>query len=399
MTVPTASLNTTPSAFIRPDAADAVPTHLITTPAQLVELADRLKGAPSLAVDLEADSMFHFREKVCLVQLTDGREKYVIDPLAVPDLDPLKRFFGNPSIQKVLHGADYDVRSLYRDFGIEIQTLFDTELACRFLGERQSGLNAVLQARFGVALEKKYQKRDWSQRPLPPEMLAYAAADVSLLLPLAAALTAELKAAGRLPWVEEECALLTQVRAPENNAQPLFLRFKGAGRLDRGTLAVLEALLKMRQTLAAQKDRPPFKVLSNAAVMKLAQARPRSLEALNAAGALSPKQVKMLAKAVLAAVAEASALPESRLPRYPRTRAAGVGPEVTHRADALKRWREKRGSALGLSPGLLCNNTLIMALAVRNPRSPAELDCLPDLKNWQKQVFGDEILRVLGKKP
>ncbi|MFZ2041486.1 MAG: HRDC domain-containing protein [Desulfobacterales bacterium] len=399
MTVPAAALTAAPSVRPRPDAPDAFPVHLITTPVQLADLARRLEGAPALAVDLEADSMFHFREKVCLLQITTGRENFVLDPLAVTDLDSLKRFFGDPSVQKVFHGADYDVRSLHRDFGIEIRTLFDTELACRFLGEQQSGLNAVLQARFGVALEKKYQKRDWSQRPLPPEMLAYAAGDVSLLLPLAAALTAELKAAGRLSWVEEECALLTQVRAPEDNGQPLFLRFKGAGRLERGTLAVLEALLQLRQALAAQKDRPPFKVLSNAALLKLAQVRPRSLEALKAAGALSPKQAKMLAKAVLAAVAEASALPENRLPRYPRTRAAGVGPEVTSRADALRRWREKRGSALALSPGLLCNNALITALAVRNPRSPAELDSLPDLKNWQKQVFGDEILQVLRRKP
>ncbi|MCG6906357.1 MAG: HRDC domain-containing protein [Desulfobacteraceae bacterium] len=397
MTVPAASLHQAPSGFTPSDAAEAESFHLITTPVQLAELARRLEEAPALAVDLEADSMFHFREKVCLLQITTGTENFVLDPLALPDLEPLKRFFADPRVQKVFHGADYDVRSLHRDFGIELQSLFDTELACRFLGHQQSGLNAVLQARFGVALEKKYQKRDWSQRPLPPEMLAYAAADVSLLLPLAAALTAELKAAGRLSWVQEECDLLTRVRVPEDNAQPLFLRFKGAGRLDRATLAVLEALLQLRQSLAAQKDRPPFKVLSNAAVMKLAQARPRSLEALKATGALSPKQVKMLARPLLATVAEAEALPPNRLPRYPRTRVPAVGPEVANRAEALKRWREKRGSALGLSPGLLCNNTLITALAARNPRRPADLDSLPDLKNWQKQVFGDEILQVLRK--
>jgi ribonuclease D len=105
----------------------------------------------------------------------------------------------------------------------------------------------------------------------------------------------------------------------------------------------------------------------------------------------------MLARALLATVAEAEALPPNRLPRYPRMRVPAVGPKVANRAEALKRWREKRGSALGLSPGLLCNNTLITALAVRNPRRPADLDSLPDLKNWQKQIFGDEILQVLRK--
>lgn len=398
MPVPATSPTGKAPAPNRQNGTEDNPVRLITTPAQLTELVRRLEDAPALAVDLEADSMFHFREKVCLVQITDGVENFVVDPLALNDLDPLKRFFGDSSVQKVFHGADYDVRSLHRDFGIEIHNLFDTELACRFLGQQQSGLNTLLQERFGVTLEKKYQKRDWSQRPLPPEMLAYAAADVTLLLPLAAELAAELKAAGRLAWVEEECALLTQVRAPEENGQPLFMRFKGAGRLDRRTLAVLEALLQLRQALAAQKDRPPFKVFSNTAVMKLAQARPRTLEELKAAGALSPKQIKMFARGVLAAVAEGSALPENRLPRYPRSRTPGHGPEVMARTNALKRWREKRGGAFGLSPGLLCNNALITALAVSNPRCPADLDRLPDLKNWQKAVFGDDVLQVLKKK-
>ena len=195
--------------------------------------ARQLAKTDAIAFDLEADSMYHFQEKVCLIQIATDTVTLVIDPLKLDDLSPLKPVMANPRIRKVLHGADYDIRSLYRDFNIAVRNLFDTELASRFLGIRESGLDAVLQARFGVHLDKKYQRKDWSKRPLPQAMMDYAAGDVHHLLPLAALLENELLAKGRLSWVREECDVLRQVRSPEQNNAPLFLHFKGAGRLRR----------------------------------------------------------------------------------------------------------------------------------------------------------------------
>jgi ribonuclease D len=121
-----------------------IPYQLITTPQDLEKTAGILENEETVGVDLEADSMFHYQEKVCLVQIATPSACFLVDPLQTGGLSPLKTFFANPDIRKVFHGSDYDIRSLYKDFSIEVKNLFDTQLACRFLGMQFTGLDAVL---------------------------------------------------------------------------------------------------------------------------------------------------------------------------------------------------------------------------------------------------------------
>jgi ribonuclease D len=150
---------------------------LITTGTQLEHLLSALQDQCFIGVDMEADSMYHFKEKVCLIQMAAENLNVIIDPLQIPDLSALRPLFNNCKIQKVFHGADYDIRSLYRDFKIDVNGLFDTQLACRFLGMAETSLEAVIKRWFHVNLKKKYRRKDWSKRPLPDEMIAYAAED------------------------------------------------------------------------------------------------------------------------------------------------------------------------------------------------------------------------------
>jgi len=150
---------------------------IIDSVGRLARLVGKLEKETTIGVDLEADSMYHFQEKVCLIQMATDSINVVIDPLVIKDLSALKPIFKRRDIQKIFHGADYDVRSLYRDFEIDINNLFDTELACRFLGVPETGLEAVLKNKFAITLDKKYQRKDWSRRPLPREMVDYAAED------------------------------------------------------------------------------------------------------------------------------------------------------------------------------------------------------------------------------
>ena len=205
---------------------------IIDNQASLEDLAGILEEESIVACDLEADSMYHYREKVCLLQMAGNGESVVIDPLQVCDLSPLNPVFKNKRVCKVFHGSDYDVRSLNRDFAIEINNLFDTQLASMFLGERETSLGAVVSRRFGIQLDKRYQKKDWSQRPLPEGMIDYAASDVFHLIPLAHQLMTELDAKGRLEWVREECRYLAAVRPVTTDDEPLFLRCRGAGRFE-----------------------------------------------------------------------------------------------------------------------------------------------------------------------
>ncbi len=371
--------------------------HLIETAAALQETALSLLQEKIVAADLEADSLFHFAEKVCLLQISTPAECFLIDPLAVPDLSCLKPLFADESITKVFHGADYDIRCLYRDFSIVVNNLFDSELACRFLGRTGTGLNAVVRQLFQVTLDKKYQKRDWAARPLPEEMLAYAARDTAYLIPMFHILSEELRDRGRKGWVDEECRLLTRVRSEENDHLPLFMKFKGAGRLGRRQLAVLEAVLQMRQDIARKKDRPPFKVMGNKAIMEIVQAQPKSRKALKNTGAFSGKQLAMYGDEVVKAIAEALALPQAALPVYPRQKRSSPSPQMTRRLKCLKEWRDERAAGLYLSPGLIFPKSLLVAVGEKNPASLAELDRIENLRQWQKENFGREIVSLLNE--
>jgi ribonuclease D len=381
------------------NSAAAPAYRFIRTVAELRQFVDRISREKILAVDLEADSMFHYREKVCLIQMAGNGENVVIDPLEVNDFSSLVPIFRDPRVCKVFHGADYDVRSLYRDFSIEINNLFDTQLASMFLGYRETSLEAVVGNRFGIRLDKRYQKKDWSQRPLPDGMIEYAASDVFHLIPMARELMQELKAKGRLDWVREECAYLSGVRATANGDEPLFLRFRGAGRLPPRNLAALEGLLQYRRRLAIKKDRPLFKVFSNNALLKIAIEMADSPEAMEASRCLSPKQIRIYGKPLAAIVQKANALPAEDLPLYPRKRRTSVSSKVPARVNAIKAWRDKLADDLELDPALLFNKTLMTAIAVSKPADIRRLKKVEGIHNWQVKAFGEDVLNVLAPLP
>ena len=316
--------------------------EIVTTAPRLKELAAHLCRHSELAVDLEMDSLHHYREKVCLIQISTRSESWLIDPLALKDLSPLAAPLGNPAILIVMHGADYDIRSLHRDFGIEVENLFDTMIAARFLGIAEFGLAALLRARFGIELDKKYQKADWSRRPLTPEMCAYATADTANLLPLYDQLRGELAEKGRLAWQEEECSLVCRARVNEKEG-PLFLSCKGAGKLKGRSLAALEELLRYRDHQARALDRPPFKVMSAETLLDAAEKKPRSLCELSDIKGMTPKQLHRHGPALLAAVAAALELPEENVapfPAHPEGRPVRRGQGAAQAAQVMARKNE-----------------------------------------------------------
>lgn len=368
--------------------------QFIDTTEALVEFSRQAQQAGIIAVDIEGDSMFHYKEHVCLIQMLANSQTVVIDPLKIKDISPIKPLLENPEITKVIHGADYDVRSIYRDFGISIENLFDTQLASMYMGWTETSLEAVVGRHFGVELNKKYQKKNWSRRPLPEEMVAYAASDVAYLIPLSIYLCRELKKKGRLDWVTEECRLLSSVRPAQNNDGPMFLKFKGAGRLEPRQLAILESLLQMRNAIARQKDRPLFKIISNAALKKIALTSPENLKHLKTANILSDKQLNMYGKAVIEAVRNAQSIPSSQLPIYPRRRSPRVPRQVPARVKILRAWRDKIANDLELNSALLLNRALIKAIAVEKPATLEALSKVEGIHQWQVDAFGDEIIKV-----
>jgi ribonuclease D len=360
-------------------------------------MVGRIGREPLLACDLEADSLHHYQEKVCLIQLSIPRESVLIDPLACPDLSALAPVLADPSIRKLFHGADYDIRSLHRDFGIEVHNLFDTMIACQFLGEKEVGLAAVLKKRFGVELDKKYQKADWSKRPLSAEMISYAIEDTRLLIELYRQLSDELRVKGRLSWVEEECMLLSRVRVASRGAEPLFHRFKGASGMEPRSLAVLEELLRFRDEKAVRQDVPAFKIIGNDAIRELAAKFPRKGGDLSSIAGLSPKLAERYGQDILDAVSRGMGLPGEDLPAFPRSRRPVRDRQQEERLKRLKLWREVRSKEVGIDGGILANNALLETLADSGSKDSGEEMALLSMKNWQREEFGAELKELLRR--
>lgn len=368
---------------------------LIENDADLNKIVAQLQKEPVIGVDLEADSMFNYQEKVCLLQISTHALNIVIDPLSVQDLSPLAPVFADARIRKIFHGADYDIRSLYRDFGIEVHSLFDTQIAARFLGARETGLASLLKMRFDVLSDKKYQKKDWSQRPLPAAMLKYAVQDICYLLPLADILERELIEKGLLFCVEEECEQLSLVRPNSSRKGPFFLSFKGAARLDPRSLAVLEKILCFRDQVARNRDRPHFKVLGNTQIMELVRIKPVTKTDLTGIQGLSPKLIDHMGKSLIEKIREGLSLPDEALPVYPKKTRQRLKSKEAARVKALRSWRERLSEKWGVDPAVVCTNAQIQAIAMENPGEPEDMECIEDIRKWQIKLFGLDICNVL----
>jgi ribonuclease D len=368
---------------------------ILTKTDQVAEFATELQQYPVVAVDLEADSMHNYQEKVCLLQFSTPERTVLIDPLDGASLEPLKPVLADASIRKIFHAADYDVRCLARDFAIEISGLFDTMISSQFLGEEKFGLADVLRKYFGVELDKQYQRADWSIRPLSAGMIRYAAEDTCHLHGLVAELERQLIEKGRLEWVQEEFSLLEKARFTVHNG-PEFLRFKGAGSLEPRQLAVLENLLVWRDGEAQRRDVPPYKILGNKSLLDLAKLKPAGRTALQDVEGLSPRLIDRYGGKILHQVGLALDLPDRQLPVFPRGERRAKDPAVEKRMNRLKEWRRKTAAQLELEPGVLINNALLEELARRHPHSEKDLPGIPALKNWQRKELGEGILRTLN---
>jgi ribonuclease D len=368
--------------------------EILTTNAQVAELARLLASETTIAIDLEADSMHNYQEQVCLIQVSTQQRTVLIDPLTATDLSPLQPVLADPSIRKIFHAADYDLRSLKRDFDLEISGLFDTMISAQLLGEERVGLADLLRKYFGVELDKKFQKADWSQRPLPVEMVRYAAEDTRHLHKLVAILEERLVTLGRIGWGKEEFALMEQVRFAENDG-PLCLRFKGAGALPRRELGVLEKLMQWREQEGGRLNRPVYKIIGNKSLLELAQRMPTDMGHLRGIDGLSPRLIERYGRTLLDTVREGLNIPEAELPQIPRQPRRAKDPGLEDKVKALKKWRQKVAAKYALEPGVLINNAALEALALAKPRSVVDLDEVTVLKNWQKEELGEGLLEVL----
>jgi len=298
---------------------------------------------------------------------------------------------------KVLHAADNDLGYLKRLYGFTVENLFDTAIAARFLGVTSLSLDGLLRDFLGVDPGPSRQKDDWSKRPLSRAQETYALNDVLHLIPLRERLLEALRAKGRDLWVEEECAAVAAMPAPERVVDPdAYMRLKGAKDLDGRGLAVLRELANARETLAVKADRPPFMILGNEVLVALAALKPRDTASILTVKGCTPHVVRRTGDAILAAVERGLAVPESELPvrrPNPRPRIPGV---VQRRSEALRTWRVDAAKRVELDPGVIFPQRLIDRLAQDPPTSIQALAQVEGVGRWRAELFGAELMRRLA---
>jgi ribonuclease D len=348
----------------------------------------RLGTHTQIAVDTEADSLHSYFDKVCLVQISIPDEDLIVDPLAGVDLKPFGELLANPDVTKVFHGGDYDLRILHRDFGFVVRNLIDTSICAQLLGYEGLGLAALLDRHFGLKVNKTHQRADWSMRPLPADMLEYAALDTHHLIELE--LREELIALGRWEWALEEFSRLESVRYRENEDEgEAWRKVKNIGNLDRRSLAIVRGLHQWRDKQARKADRPPFKVIGNEMMVEIAKERPQSVRELSQIKGVPRYHVDRFGRDLVGIVREAMAIAEADLPERNEPKPWIRDKSLEARVNKLKTVRDRVAKELKIDGSVLAPRHVLSAVA-----TSGNLD-VPAMREWQKQLLGEAFLNAL----
>jgi ribonuclease D len=366
---------------------------LVTRPSALKQLVDTLSRAPILAVDTESNSLYVYREQVCLIQFSTPQVDYLVDPLALKDLSLLAPLFSNPAIEKVFHAAEYDLLCLKRDFGFNFANLFDTMVAARILGREAFGLGALLEEEYGIHLEKRFQRADWGQRPLPPHLLAYARLDTHYLIQLRQRLYEELSAKNLWPLAVEDFHRMSVVNGRSLEERPMDCwRVSGSFDLPAQKAAVLLELCRYRDKIARTINRPVFKVINDQTLLEIAQAAPQSLGALSQVNGMNKHQMDRHGMALVAAVRRGLQAKPVQPPRQPRP-----DEQFLERLEILRRWRKTAAEKMGVKSDVVLPRDLMYALAEGNPRCREDLEAALGDAPWRLEHFGEQILNALSR--
>ena len=375
--------------------------EIISKKSEMDKIAKELLREDVVAFDTEADSFYHYFDKVCLVQIATRKKCWLVDPLGPEGpkmLEALAPVFASSKVRVLFHAAEYDIYVLKRDCGFEFTNLFDTMVCAQLLGYPAIGLATLVERHFGVVLPKEQQRSDWSRRPLSENQQTYAASDVLYLIKLAEKLEKELHKAKRLDWAVDDFETLCARKWPDREFDKLgYLRIKGARSLDPIHLAVLRELFLLRDKRAREIDRPPFKVLGNRTLLEISRSQATDLDTLAEIKGITDLILRRLGKDLVAAVKKGLRKPHGPIPKLDTAVRRRMDRRSEKRLSALKDWRGPRSEALKLDPGVLCPNAALESIAATNPKNAEDMKALPELKSWFVREFASEIIGVLER--
>lgn len=369
----------------------------IDNPEQAERFLESVASVREIAIDTEGASFHRFVDRIYLLQLSTRDATAVVDPLAVGRPERLGALLEDQRIEKVLHDADYDLRLLHQDYGWNTRNIFDTRIAAQLLGLTAFGLAALLDKYFGVRLDKKHQRADWSMRPLTPGMLDYAAQDTMFLLELRDRMGEALERAGRWEWALEEFQRLEGLRWEEEEAGAAFLRVKGARDLSRRELARLRELVQWRDSVAEEMDRATFRVAGNEVLLEAARRAPSTVPELLEIKGVPRALAERRGRELLDAIKRGDAVRDADLPKFPRGQRWERDSDFEENVSRLKRVRDDVAKRLAIDPGFLCSRDRLEAIVRRKPQTVADLADIKDLRRWQVAVLGGEFIEAMRR--
>jgi ribonuclease D len=372
------------------------PYIYVDTPELWRECIARMKAEPRVALDAEANSLFAYRESLCLLQATIPGQDYIIDPMAGFPLEGLGELLADEKIEKIFHACEYDLILLGREYGWHVVNLFDTMWAARVLGYKNMGLAGFLEERFDVKVSKKHQKANWGARPLTESQLAYAQMDTHFLPELRDQLADELREAGRYDEAIEVFEEVSRVRIPERlYDEHSFWSIRGAHDLRPGARAILQELDRVRDTEAKRRNQPPFKIAGSTVLVAIAKARPRTMDELRKVPGVPPSLVGRLGQALLAAVETGI---HAKAPVQPR-RPMKLSAEDRDRLERLTAWRKQTAQARGVESDVVLHRDRIFEIARLNPQTVEELKAADLLGPQRFALYAESIVENLAGAP
>ena len=354
-------------------------------------LAELLKE-PVVAVDTESNSLHAYREQVCLIQFSTPECDFLIDPLAKMDIHPLGDLFSSNTVEKIFHAAEYDIICLRRDFGFTFQNIFDTMQAARILGREKLSLGDQVEAEFGLKLDKHNQKADWAQRPLKVSMQTYACLDTHYLISLREKMIGQLQQRGLVELAEEDFKRLCESSANDDH-KPLYIQVRGYQELGSRQLAVLNELCAYRDRRARLINQPHFKVVSNQALLAIAQICPKNEHDLQKIEELPLRLFERHADGLLKAVWVGLQAQPIVLPHWQRPDG-----RLLNRLEHLKTWRKQTADAMQVLSDVILPRDILEEIASQNPQALSSLQTIMISIPWRFAHFGVEILNVIKEK-
>ncbi|HDM75665.1 MAG TPA: hypothetical protein ENG51_04250 [Deltaproteobacteria bacterium] len=283
------------------------PPVVIDNERKLEKLVNKLKKETLLGVDTESDSYYSYQDRICIIQISTQEEDYIVDNIALKNIEALRTIFENRKIEKIFHDCTNDIAGLKADFGFHCKNIFDTAIAWRMISGEHRGLAFLLEMHFGFYHNKKFQKWDWRRRPLQQEQLEYARIDTHFLIPLRNMLYSELESKGLLQKFKGSVKNLENLEKTPKRFNPNgYWRLKGAQNLDPKSLDVLKALYRYRERTAERLNKAAFRIINGETMIRLARKKPKTLQEIKNLKGLPRHMKKQGAKDLLNIIKKAT---------------------------------------------------------------------------------------------